>query len=602
MFVLGTAGHVDHGKSSLLRRLTEMEPDRLPEEKTRGMTIDLNFVWLTTSKQQKIGILDVPGHQRFVKNMISGTMNVDAFLFVVAADDSWMPQSEEHLQVLRALGIRRGIGIVTKVDLVAPDRAATVEALMRERFRTVMGNEISVLPFSAMDPNCVPPIREAVELLVAQIPAPRDIGRPRLWIDRVFTPKGQGVVVTGTLREGSLREGDAIQILPGPYCGIVKGLQRYREPTKLAAPVSRVAIHLSKISRNEVGRGSLLVGIDSAVEVATIDAQLNVFDRLAAKNISVMFHIGTTQVAALLIALEKSPTASRLVRLKLKSALPLRVHDRFILRTPGEEKSLAAGIILDARIEKSTHREALLNLKLVPDSGGGLEGFLEFELTKRRCVRVTELIQYGPYSEGEVNRALKANPAYSEIDSGVYARKADWEAWQWQSTCPERLPEKLFVGRLGLPTVTGKKVLAALVKKGLFIWSNGEVRSAAAPYLDPQTIAFRDWLTQQFNVQKTIPISLKSNSLGPDKKKILAQLTMDQAVIGLGEEFYLSKNDFEFWQNKIYVKLKEIGQATTSELREFLGVSRKHAVLILERLDRERMTYLKDGVRRLLKG
>lgn len=258
--VLGTAGHVDHGKSSLLAALTGMEPDRLPEERRRGMTIDLNFVWLDLPRGGRVGIVDVPGHHRFVKNMVGGASLVDAFLFVVAADDGWMPQSEEHLQVLRGLGVHRGLAVVTKGDLAGAARVRETALDVRRRLEAGLGRGVDVVEFSTARPQGALAVKAALDELVVGLPPPSTDGAPRVWIDRVFSPRGQGVVVTGTLREGRVREGDELRRWPSGAVVVVKTIERYRERVVEAEPVSRVALQLARVAATDLARGSLLLG------------------------------------------------------------------------------------------------------------------------------------------------------------------------------------------------------------------------------------------------------------------------------------------------------------------------------------------------------
>jgi selenocysteine-specific elongation factor len=244
MFVLGTAGHVDHGKSALVKMLTGIDPDRLPEEKSRGLTIDLGFAWYTAKNDTPIGIVDVPGHERFVKNMIAGVGAIDFVVFVIAADDGWMPQTAEHLDILRFLGVKHGIIAVNKIDLVKADWLELVIDDIRDKTKNTFLADAVIIPISAVTGDGLGDLKAAIDDIIDGLPHREDIGRPRLYIDRAFTMAGRGSVVTGTLIEGSLKVGREVAIVPS-------GLQGTNRPCRKSArggasrsisPVSTAAI------------------------------------------------------------------------------------------------------------------------------------------------------------------------------------------------------------------------------------------------------------------------------------------------------------------------------------------------------------------------
>lgn len=328
MFVLGSAGHVDHGKSSLIEALTGLSPHRLPEEIKREMTIDLNFGQLTLSSGKKIGIVDVPGHRRFAKNMISGVGSVDAFLFVVAADDGWMPQSEEHLTVLNHLGVRHGIGIVTKTDLVSLAKLASVISDVGERLGRAFG-KTEVLPFSRMGGEGLSNVRFAIERLIGRLPAPLSDRSPRLWIDRVFVPRGQGIVVTGTLREGSLSVGQELTLLPKARTIRVKSMQVFKENVSQAAPNCRVALQISGIESCDVERGMLLVSKENSVPLTRrMIVSIDWIQKPIVRSTEVAFHIGTDLRAARIVGIGEAGKR-QWARLTFGSPVPVRAGDSF---------------------------------------------------------------------------------------------------------------------------------------------------------------------------------------------------------------------------------------------------------------------------------
>ena len=290
MDVIATAGHVDHGKSALVRALTGMEPDRWAEERRRGLTIDLGFAWTTLPSGRRIAVVDVPGHERFVGNMLAGVGSVPAALLVVAADDGWSAQTAEHVAVLDALGVRHALLAVTKADLADP---GPVLADVRERLRATALGDVPGVAVSALSGAGMPDLTTALENLLAGLPAP-DVGAPvRLWIDRAFTIRGAGTVVTGTLAAGTVAGGDRLVL--GDREVVVRGVQSLGEAVDSAAATARVALNLRGIAVEELSRGDALLTPGAFRATGTVDVTLDrrPADRLPAE---VVVHVGSATV------------------------------------------------------------------------------------------------------------------------------------------------------------------------------------------------------------------------------------------------------------------------------------------------------------------
>ena len=256
--VVATAGHVDHGKSALILRLTGIDPDRLTEEKRRGLTIDLGFAWTTLPSGREIGFVDVPGHERFIRNMLAGVGPVRLVLFVVAADEGWRPQSEEHLQIVDVLGVDGAVIALTKRDLVDDEELATRTEDIRRRLAGTRLQDAPIVPCSAFLEAGVDDIRQALDEMLASAPPPERDGRPRLFLDRAFTIRGAGTVVTGTLTSGPLVVGQDAEVLPSGHRARIRGLQTHKRTLEMAVPVSRVAVNLAGTAKSELERGDVL--------------------------------------------------------------------------------------------------------------------------------------------------------------------------------------------------------------------------------------------------------------------------------------------------------------------------------------------------------
>jgi len=280
-FVVGTAGHIDHGKSTLITALTGIDPDRLAEEKRRGMTIDLGFANLTLPSGREIGIVDVPGHARFMRNMLAGAHGLDAVLLVVAADEGVMPQTREHLEIVDLLEVRRGIVVLTKVDLVDREWLELVKADVREAIKGTSIEGAPMIAVSAVTNEGMADLLTALDDLLGRIEPRTDLGRPRLPIDRVFTMTGFGTVVTGTLVDGSLKVGDEMEVSPGGLAVRIRVLQRHNKAAGEVEPGSRVAANLSGVDKSDIARGDVLARPRAVQPVRRIDARLRVLGSAA---------------------------------------------------------------------------------------------------------------------------------------------------------------------------------------------------------------------------------------------------------------------------------------------------------------------------------
>ena len=342
MYVVATAGHVDHGKSTLVRALTGMEPDRWAEERRRGMTIDLGYAWMTLPDGEKLAFVDVPGHERFVPNMLAGLGPVPAVLFVVAADGGWMPQSAEHLAAVDALGVRHGLLVVTRADLADPE-PATRQALA-EIARTSLG-VVAAIPVSAVTGAGVGALRDALARLAAALPRAVPDGPVRLWIDRSFTIRGSGTVVTGTLPAGTVRNGQELLLSPSLQPVRVRGLQALGVAASQVAGVARVALNLRGVPPDVPARGMALIEagrwtMSDELDVRITAGAAGLPARLPPE---LLLHIGSARTAARARVLGESPggLSSVYARLRLRDPLPLHAGERVLLRDPG-----AAGVAI----------------------------------------------------------------------------------------------------------------------------------------------------------------------------------------------------------------------------------------------------------------
>ncbi|MFB9378794.1 selenocysteine-specific translation elongation factor [Kineococcus gynurae] len=389
MHVVATAGHVDHGKSSLVRALTGTDPDRLAEEKRRGLTIDLGFAVTRLDSGEEVAFVDVPGHERFVPTMLAGVGPVPVALLVVAADGGWMPQSAEHLAALDALGVRRALVVVTRADLADPTPAAAVARIEVAGTSLAADGPPEVVACSAATGAGLAEVRAALDRLLATVPAPRTEAPVRLWVDRSFSVRGAGTVVTGTLAAGTVSVGDVLDLADGhdgPPSGVrVRGVQSHDRSRPSVPALARVALNLRDVDRRRVSRGHALLTPGWFRPTREVDAELPDDGPE-----HVVVHLGSAAVPA---RVRRFPGRGRTGRLRLERALPLRVGDRLLLRDPTRHEILGAALVLDVEPPRLERRRGAA-ARRAEELAGGPPDAAE-EVRRRGAVRGDRLREMG---------------------------------------------------------------------------------------------------------------------------------------------------------------------------------------------------------------
>jgi selenocysteine-specific elongation factor len=563
MHVVATAGHVDHGKSTLVLALTGMDPDRFAEEKARGLTIDLGFAWATLDSGRELAFVDVPGHVRFLKNMLAGVGAVDACLFVVAATEGWKPQSEEHLRILQLLGLGHGIVALTKVGLVDGE---TVELARMEIEDEVQGTFLEgaeVVEVDAPAGRGVPELRAALDRLLAGTPASADLGRPRLWVDRVFAAKGSGTVVTGTLAGGSLAVDDDLVALPAGQKVRVRGLQSLQRRRERVEPGSRVAVNLSGVSHDELGRGHALVVAGQWRPTRTFDASLQVLEGLdhpVSRRGAYQAYLGSGEHAVRLRVLGEEaigPGKVGAVRLHLPVPVPLLPGDRFILRESGRDETVGGGEVLDVA-------PVLAASKARPTRS------VDRVIAERGWVAADDLARMtGERREPTVGRWVVAPPA---LDSALAELRAAVEG-----------AGPLGVDRAGL-TDRQRAVLPLL---GGVVVEGGRVRPEAVG--DP--LAGHTYVA----ALEASPFS-PPDPVGVDRSE-LAELVRRGLVVER-EGVYFAPAAVDAAARRLADLLAHHPEGVTvAQVRDVLGTTRKHALPLLAQLDATGVTRRRGDVR-----
>jgi selenocysteine-specific elongation factor len=617
MHVVATAGHVDHGKSTLVRALTGMEPDRYEEERRRGMTIDLGFAWTTLAAGEVVAFVDVPGHERFVPTMLAGVGPVPAVLLVVSADEGWMPQTAEHVAALHALGVRHGLLAVTRSDLADP---APVAADVRRRLEGTTLAGLPAVAVSARTGQGLPELRSALGDLVRSLPAPDRAAPVRLWVDRSFSIRGSGTVVTGTLDAGTLRSGDPLDVLAtgrGATRRVhVRALESLGEARGEVGAVARVAVNLRGTEREAVRRGDVLATPGSVVTAALVDVRLDVPDGPDATVPGQgVLHLGSGAVGVRVRLLGAAPSppvpgatdgAPQYARLRLDRALPLAPRDVALLRDPGAHRIVARVTVLDTAPPELTRRGAARARAGELDAlhaAGRPDGAAV--LAARGAVPATWFRATGATAPADVVAAegWLLDPAaaarWREVLAAAVAAVRS-VAGAEPGLPLDRARAALSASRPGLPPeVSDGALAAALVRPPLAVRAGRLVDTRHAPDLPAPVAAAVRALAAELAVDPfAAPPADRLAALGLGRRE-LAAAERAGAVLRVAEGVVLLPDAVD----RARVLLGTLPQPfTTSQARQALGTSRRVVIPLLELLDRRRLTARLPDHRRTVTG
>jgi len=629
MRVIGTAGHVDHGKSTLIAAITGVHPDRLKEEQAREMTIDLGFGWLTLPNGETVGIVDVPGHRDFIENMLAGVGGIDATLFVVAADEGVMPQTREHLAILDILQIPAGVVVLTKIDLVDDEEwLRLVEADVRQALKGTVLAEAPVLPVSARTRQGLDVLMSVLADVLAQLPTRPDFGRPRLPVDRVFTMPGFGTVVTGTLSDGLFRVGEEIEVLPQGLRGRIRGLQTHRQKVETAVPGSRTAINISGLDVSQIRRGNVVAYPGQYQPTRWLDVRFRLLPDAGSSlkhNSEVKLFLGSAEVLArvrLLGSEEIKPGESGWLQLELHEPVVAMRGDRYILRRPSPGETLGGGGVVDAHPSERHRRFSVRVLDhLEALSRGSPDEVTLQAIEASGFVICRELVSRTGLDAGAINEALyklvssgwivpmesgevKANSEVLIASSHAWedARKRAVEALKaYHGHYPLRkgMPREELKSRLRLSNRVMSALMAKCEEEGILSEDGPLV------YLPGHSIHFSPLqeekvraLMQAFADAPYTPPSIKEcqEAVGEEVYQALVDLgrlvPVSTDVVFRTEDYTSMVEDVKSW-------IEKNGTLTVAQFRDRYNTSRRYALAFLEHLDAKGMTMRDGDVRRL---
>lgn len=620
MFVFGTAGHIDHGKTALIYALTSIDTDRLPEEKERGMTIDLGFAWMKLPSGEKVGIVDVPGHENLIKNMIAGATGIDAVILVIDANEGWMPQTEEHFQIVDLLDIKYGIIAITKIDLVDQSRLNFVEKQIKDRLKNTAFFNAPLIKVSTVKNIGIDGIKSAIQDLIPRMKPKRDIGKPRLSIDRVFNIKGSGTVVTGTLVGGTLHQGIEVTIFPSYKKSRLRSLQAYKEKVEKAFPGSRVALNLVGMEKNELRRGDIVFGTKQIKASKNIDARIQLLPQLKKYSLTnrteLFFSIGTKEILAKVILRQKEyfkAGETGFAQLRFKEPMATYLGDRFILRIPSPPKTIGGGLIVDPLAHKHHFKDKDILHFLQRRIKFDLRELVLTEVKKNIFIKKDNLLINSNYADSEIKEVVELLKKQGEIIA-TNSWLIDKNYWQEQKTkFINRLNREyeLYPLQTGFPSNKFQSYFYYL-KPELFNYLIDSLINTDKMGLK-KGIIFLLSRKPKISSQQKVLISkilkiLKDNPTNPPNEKtlisqiargkeILDFLIQEGEIIKLSEGILLESKNYDIMKNKLIDFLKINGSISIAQVRELLGISRKYIIPLLNKMDEEKITQRKENVR-----
>ncbi len=622
MFVVGTAGHIDHGKSALVRKMTGIDPDRLPEEKKRGMTIDLGFAWVDLPSGKTIGIVDVPGHERFIRNMVAGVGGIDAVILVIAADDGWMPQTDEHFNIIKMLEIKTGIVALAKKDLVESDFLELQTDDIRDHLKGSFLENCPIVPVSGITGDGIDDILNTIDTMLTESIQRPDKGAARLFVDRRFTIQGIGTVVTGTLLEGCLSLDQSVDVQPSGLVSRIRNLQTHKEKIEKAEPGSRVAVNLAGIERMEIGRGDTLCASGTVVPSDKLAVQVILLDNTKfplKSGFELSFLLGTSDVYGRVYLLETDmlkPGERSFARIHLNSPVAAKLDDKFILRRISPQDTIGGGRILDTQVifGRKTKEKQLDILRkreqLSPES------IIETELIRNVKFSKAHLKTNMPFTQAEIDNAIEKLKdsgvivvSGNDIVSGHFLEKyagpavkiieKNHETHPWSDGIePGLLAKKLKLDPEKLP-----EVIDFLISNNMAESEKGYLRLPGYnAELKPEQQSLKNKLIARLSASPlTAPIRKEFIEEDPRYEVVMNFLRDREEIIELKGGILFTDRDFKRIIVKVTEFLKIKNEAKAADIKSHLKTSRKYIIPILERLDHIGVT-IRDGDFRKLKN
>ena len=610
MYVIGTAGHVDHGKSTLVEALTGIDPDRLREEKERGMTIDLGFAWLQLPSGNEISIVDVPGHERFVNNMLAGVGGIDLALLVVAADESVMPQTREHLAILDLLQVQRGLVAITKRDLVDDDWLELVTADVEDTLRNTVLENAAIYPVSAMTGDGLPQLIAAIDAMLDDTPPKRDVGRPRLPIDRAFTISGFGTVVTGTLIDGKIRTGQEVDLVVAGKSTRIRGLQTHKKGQSEALPGTRVAANIIGVSQNDITRGEVLTTEGWLRPTDAIDVRLRSIPDAPhplRHNMYITVHTGSSEVIGRLRLLEKDilePGETSWAQIKLETPLAVVKGDYYVIRS--NRTTLGGGNIVETHAGRHRRKYAPTIERLAIMELGSVQDILLKTIEMSEPCGFEELVNRANMGADTVQSEIETMSADNLIvalgkesfgrgrfifstagwDAVCEKSQQSLDAYYRQFPLRRGAPKEELRSRLNMSAQVFNLAFAKLQQQSVVEEDGAFVRLPGyEPTLDAAQI---EQVNAYIRLLDSAPFSPPTDA--PLDGEVLNLLDEQGKIVRVSETVAFSATAYKKMVDIISEYIRDNGEISVANVRDILGTSRKYALALMDHLDHQRIT------------
>ncbi len=624
MYIIGTAGHVDHGKSTLIEAITGTHPDRLAEEREREMSIVLGFDSFHLPDGKGISVVDVPGHRDFIENMLSGIGSIDACLLVIAADEGVMPQTREHLDILHLLEVDKGVIALTKVDLVDdPDWLDLVEMEIRDMISTTALKDAPIVQVSAKTKSGIDELLNTLSTVLEDQPERPDLGRPRLSVDRVFLMSGFGSIVTGTLLDGSLQIGEEVELLPGKKSGRIRGLQNHSSEVKVIRPGNRVAVNISGIENKEIKRGDTLTHQGDYQPTRRLDVSFNFlpgFDKPLKHDLETKLFLGAdeTRARVRLLGVEQlKPGESALLQLEVDDPVVAVRGDRYILRRPSPSETLGGGVVIDPHPpyrHKRFDEDTISRLESISD--GDPEDVLIQALARDRFAPWKDVLEISGLDEGAarviLDQLIEGGVA---LELGKKSKKFLTLSSIWESTLSgldsriedyhQKYPMKSGMALEELKNQSKladnvfKEAVEGLISGGNVLQTGPNIKKLDFEIrLSVEQKKLTKSLLDQFAENPTQPPSVAEckDAIGEDLYNALIVLN---ELKQLSNEVVFTPGSYQIMVEKLIKKIEKDGPITVAQARDMFGSSRKYMLAFLERLDAEGVTVREGDVRKL---
>lgn len=613
--IVGTAGHIDHGKTTLIKALTGRETDTLDEEKKRGISINLGFTFFDLPSGKRVGIVDVPGHEKFIKNMLAGASGLDMVMLVVAADEGVMPQTVEHIDILSFLNIKNGMVVLTKSDMVDDDFRELVKEDIKERLKGTFLENAEILEVDSVSKRGIPELIEKLDEMSEQIEEKNENSPARLNIDRVFTIKGHGTVVTGTLIEGKISVDDDLVIYPEKIKAKIRSIQVHGENENTAYAGQRTAINISNVKKDEIERGDVLAAADSLEESMMLDVRISMIKH-AEKPLKhwdrVRLYHGTREILCRAVPLEGeeiAPGESGFVQLRLEESIVCKKGDTFVIRSYSPMTTIGGGVIIDAspRKHKISDKDVIEALKV--KEKGELHDILEEYLknNSKNYPTVKDMMSYSGAHEEDVKNALEKLESESKAVSvlNLYMHATHYR--KLGEKIEETLRDYHKHNRLkkGMLKEELKSKVESKFKTKEFDVILSRFESEGVIKISGNIVSMGDFEVvfndKQKETRKRIQNKLKKCGFesvptmdeiteGDVRTKEVLEAMIGESVEILGDGYIMDSDTYKKAKQMLIDYIKEHGEITLGEYRDLIGSSRKNCMIILESFDRNRIT------------